>query len=82
MNYLSEEEQYKRILNNEEISRIKDQELREIRQKYWDLKHKAFLDEKNISDIEINDVHKQLVNEEMRVIEDYKKRKKNKYTSL
>lgn len=32
--WLSEEEQYKDTLNNEEISRIKDPELREIRQRH------------------------------------------------
>lgn len=33
--WLNEEEQYKDTLNNEEISRIKDLELREIRQRHW-----------------------------------------------
>ena len=33
--WLNEEEQYKDTLNNEEISRIKDPELREIRQRHW-----------------------------------------------
>ena len=32
--YLSAEEQYKEILNNEEIERIQDTELQEIRRKY------------------------------------------------
>lgn len=32
--YLSEKEQFKEILNNEEISRIKDPKLRNIRYKY------------------------------------------------
>lgn len=33
LEYLSEEEQYKETLNRDEISRIKDRELREIREK-------------------------------------------------
>lgn len=48
--YLSEEEQFKEILNNEEISRIKDPELRNIRAKYWNLLHQVFLDEHKIPD--------------------------------
>lgn len=48
--YLSEEEQFKEILNNAEISRIKDPELRDIRLKYWNLLHQTFLDEHKIPD--------------------------------
>ena len=48
--YLSEEEQFKEILNNEEINRIKDPELRSIRLKYWNLLHQTFLDEDKIPD--------------------------------
>ncbi len=42
-NYLSYEEQFKDILNNEEIDRIENKEIREIRSKYWKLRHEAFL---------------------------------------
>ncbi len=38
--WLSEEEQYKENLNNEEISRIKDPKLREIRERHWKYRHK------------------------------------------
>ena len=55
-NYLSCEDQFKEVLNQEEISRIENDEVREIRFKYWNLKHKAFLDEKNISDTELGKV--------------------------
>lgn len=48
--YLSEEEQYREILNNEEISRIKDSELGNIRLKYWNLLHQLFLDKQKIPD--------------------------------
>lgn len=54
--YLSAEEQYKEILNYEEIERIQDTELQEIRRKYWNLRHKAFLDETHISDQDLEHV--------------------------
>lgn len=77
INYLSEEEQYKDILNNEEISRIKDLELRNIRSKYWHLKHQAFIDEVNISDNMLESKYNKIMMEENKEIEEYKKRKRN-----
>ncbi len=50
MEYLTDEEQYKEILNNEEIERIKDPVLREIRHKYWVMFRDVLLDEGRISD--------------------------------
>lgn len=47
---MSEEEQFKEILNNEEINRIKDPELRSSRLKYRNLLHQTFLDEDKIPD--------------------------------
>lgn len=73
MNYLTEEEQSKEILNNEEISRIKDYGLRQIRQKYWSLRHKAHMDEYNIPDHKIGEVWDRLKQEEQKAIEEYKK---------
>lgn len=73
--YLSEEEQYKEILNQEEISRIKDNELRSIRSKYWSLRHKAFIDERGISDAELEKVFDELNKQEKIEIEQYKIRK-------
>ena len=73
MVYLSKKEQYKKSLNIEEISRIKDAELREIRQRYWNLRQKAFLDEKNISDRDLGKIFDDLYNEENVEIEHYKK---------
>lgn len=70
-NYLSYDEQFKKILNNEEISRIKDDKLREIRAKYWRLRHEAFLDEHNISDAEIGNVFDHLCEVEQKEIESY-----------
>lgn len=42
--WLSEEEQYKDSLNIEQIGRIKDPELREIRQKHWNYRIKIHQD--------------------------------------
>lgn len=53
MQYLSLEEQFKKTLNNIEITRIEDYELREIRQNHWNFRHKIFLDEHRISDQEL-----------------------------
>ncbi len=51
--YLSLEEQFKKVLNNTEIFQIEDYELREIRQNHWNYRHKIFLDEHRISDQEL-----------------------------
>ena len=51
--YLNVEEQFKETLNNEEIERIEDYELRDIRYRHWDYRTKIFLDEHNISDQEL-----------------------------
>ena len=51
--YLSLEEQFKKVLNNTEITQIEDYELREIRQNHWNYRHKIFLDEHRISDQEL-----------------------------
>lgn len=74
--YLSEEEQYKEILSFDEISRIKDDELREIRSKYWNLRHEAFLDEHNIPDQELEKVWNALKAKELKEIEGYRLRTK------
>ncbi len=73
--YLSVEEQYKEILNNEEIERIQDYELRQIRQKYWNLRHKAFLDEAHISDQELDRVWEDLKAREQDEIAKYRQKK-------
>ncbi len=73
--YLSETEQYKRILNDEEISRIKDTELRIIRLKYWNLLHEAFLDERSIPDSDIEKVSEQLREKEQQEIAEYRKQR-------
>ncbi len=73
--YLTKEEQYKELLNNEEIDRIEDLELRSIRSKYWSLQHKAFLDEANIPDSQLEEVSNRLFEEEQKEIAAYRLRK-------
>lgn len=80
MNYLSEDEKYKENIDNEEISRIKDFELREIRQKYWSLSHKAFLDEINIPDYKLGDILDKIKKQELEELEKYKLKKLIKTT--
>lgn len=71
MNFLSIDEQFKESINNAEIERIQDYELRNIRYKYWDKRRKAFLDEKKISDRELEEVWDRLYQEEKVEIEAY-----------
>ena len=73
--YLSEEEQYKKILNQNEIARIKDYELQSIRSKYWHLRHKVFLDEHGVPDWKLDSVMDEIDAEEQTEIEAYRKRK-------
>jgi len=73
--YLSKEEQYKKILNKDEIERIRDDELRSIRSKYWRLRHEVFLDERGISDYEFGDIMDELDKKEQKEIEEYRKKK-------
>ena len=75
MNYLTEGDQFKEILNYEEISRIKDNELRQIGEKYWELRHKAFIDENDIPDDIIGDIFEKLIKREQEEIENYKMKK-------
>lgn len=71
-NYLSYEDQFKEILNQEEINRIENYEMREIRMKYWNLRHQAFLDEVNIKDCELGKVLDELWIEEQKEPEKFK----------
>lgn len=73
--YLSAEDQYKEILNNEEIERIQDLELQGIRKKYWNLRHKAFLDEAHISDQQLGQVLDDLKAKEQAELMRYRQKK-------
>ena len=68
--YLTEEEQYKKYLNNDEISKIKDLDLRKIRYKYWKMRLDVFLDEHGISDFDLaKHVEKIDIEEEKELLE-------------
>lgn len=70
--WLTEEEQYQEILNNEQIERIKDPKLREIRSRHWIYRHKIFCDEENISDKMLGQLLEKDIQEERRELENYK----------
>ncbi|MGY0372662.1 hypothetical protein [Clostridium sp. JNZ J1-5] len=70
--YLDEEEQFKEILNNEEINRIKDPKLRNIRLKYWNLLHKTFLDEHKMPDSMIEQEIEKIKAAEIKEFEEYR----------
>lgn len=72
--YLSEEEQFKEILNNEEISKIKDPELRNIRFEYWNLLHQTFSDEQSIPDSMLGEEFDKIKAAEKKELDDYRKR--------
>ena len=73
--YLTVEEQFKKTLNNDEISRIEDPELREIRMKHWEYRIKIFRDEHNISDSEFSGLTDIDYEQEEKELEEYRKRK-------
>lgn len=73
--YLSVEEQFKKTLNNVEISKIRDPELREIRMRHWKYRTKIFRDETRISDQEFNRLTDNDYEEEQKELEAYRKRK-------
>nr|WP_207715117.1 hypothetical protein [Clostridium beijerinckii] len=70
---MSYEDQFTDTLNQEQISRIEDNEIREIRWKYWNLAHKAFIDERNIPDSELGKVLDELRLAEQKELAPYRK---------
>lgn len=72
-NWLSEEEQYQEHLNAEQISRIRDPKLREIRMRHWKYRLDIFLDEQHISDQNLSRLAEADWKKEKEEIEDYKK---------
>lgn len=71
-NYLTYDEQFQKILNLEQISRIKNDEIRKIREKYWHKRHETFIDEANISDSELEEIWDRLCSEEQKELEPFK----------
>lgn len=73
--YLTIEEQFKEVLNDEQIRRIQDPELRELRMKHWEYRTKIFRDEHNISDKEFCRLSDEDFAKEQRELLEYKVRK-------
>lgn len=65
------------LMNLEEINNIEDYGLRTIRLKYWNLRHKAFLDERHISDSELDIVWEKLKEDEEKEISLYLKKQED-----
>ena len=76
--YLSYEEQFKENINHEEICRIKDPMLREIRLKYLNKQLEMFLDEINIPDSELEKLSNNVRKEELKELEAYKNKSSHK----
>ncbi len=68
-------------MNLKEIEQIEDVGLRSIRLKYWNLRHKAFLDEHGTPDTELAKVHERLYKQEEIEIEEYIKKQALKENS-
>ena len=71
-NYLTEEEQYKSILNRDEVERIKDPRLREIRSRYLDQMLEVLNAGHSMSDVELIKQLKPIELAEQAEIEKYK----------
>lgn len=64
---------YNCAMNLKEIDEIEDKNILEIKRKYWELKHNAFLDEHNISDIDLENVYDSLTQKEEQELKEYYK---------
>ena len=62
---------YNQEMNTSLISKIEDQKIQEIKKKYWDLKHKAFLNENEIRDWELGKVINKYTELERKELEEY-----------
>ena len=62
---------YNQEMNTSLISKIEDQKIQEIKKKYWDLKHKAFLNENEIRDWELGEVINKYTELERKELEEY-----------
>lgn len=64
-------EKYNCDMNSIKIAEIKDLKIQEIKKKYWNLKHKAFLDEYKIKDWELGEVLDKYTALERKELEEY-----------
>ena len=62
---------YKCEMNVNDITKIEDLKIQEIKMKYWNLKHNAFLDEHNIKDWELGEIFDKYTTLEKNELEEY-----------
>lgn len=62
---------YNCAMSQSEIDKIKDSRVKEIKRKYWNLKHKSFIDEKNVKDVELANIYNKYVELERKELEEY-----------
>ena len=53
-------QKYNHAMNPNEIDEIKDSKIKEIKRKYWNLKHNEFMNEKN-KDFELSKIYDKYV---------------------
>lgn len=58
-------------MNSTKIAEIEDLKIQDIKKKYWDLKHKAFLDEYKIKDWELGEIFDRYTSLERKELEEY-----------
>lgn len=74
-------EKYTVNMNQNEISEISDSNIRNIKMKYWDKKHKAFLNEREIKDTELGNEFDRIEELEKKELEDYYSEYKMRHTN-
>ena len=74
-------EKYTVNMNQNEISEISDSNIRNIKMKYWDKKHKAFLNEREIQDTELGNEFDRIEELEKKELEDYYSEYKMRHTN-
>lgn len=62
---------YNRDMNQGEISEITDSRIRDIKMKYWNKKHEAFMNEQEIKDSELGNEFDKLTEMEKKELEEY-----------
>jgi hypothetical protein len=74
MDYLSKDREFGEILNDVEINMIENHELREIRMRYWKMRHKAFQDEHGIPDQKLGEEYDRIRELEKKELDEYRKK--------
>ena len=74
-------EMYTVSMDQNEISEISDSNIRNIKMKYWDKKQKAFLNEREIKDTELENEFDRIKELEKKELEDYYSEYKMRHTN-